>query len=154
MAGGSREYRCRLFQSDTAASRTGENMITVDCNRIRAHPGDRVLDIGCGPGRHACRMYEMQGVQVIGMDASFADVCEARERLRYHEAIGAHGGGSWAVAAGDITELAFRDACFDLVICSEVMEHIPNDSRAARELMRIVKPGGMLVASVPRYYPE
>ncbi len=129
-------------------------MITVDCNRIRAHPGDRVLDIGCGPGRHACRMYEMQGVQVIGMDASFADVCEARERLRYHEAIGAHGGGSWAVAAGDITELAFRDACFDLVICSEVMEHIPNDSRAARELMRIVKPGGMLVASVPRYYPE
>jgi len=129
-------------------------VITVDFNRINISAGSRILDIGCGSGRHTCRAYEIEGVRVIGMDASFEDVCEARGRLLYHEAIGAHGGGRWAVAAGDITNLPFPDASFDLLICAEVMEHIPDDSRAAQELMRVVKPGGRLVVSVPRYFPE
>jgi len=129
-------------------------MITVDFNRIQVSPGERVLDIGCGSGRHTCRVFEMEGVTVVGMDRSFSDVGEARDRLRYHEAVGAHGGGCWTVAAGDVTRLAFAENTFDLVICSEVMEHIPEDGKAAEELLRVVKPGGNLVVSVPRYFPE
>lgn len=129
-------------------------MITVDFNRIRVQPGDKILDIGCGSGRHACRAYACDRVTVIGVDANYDDVHEARGRLSYHEAIGAHGGGGWGCAAGDILALPFYEAAFDLVICSEVMEHIPDDSHAANEIMRVLKPGGNLVVSVPRYFPE
>ncbi|MDZ7832405.1 MAG: class I SAM-dependent methyltransferase [Desulfobacterales bacterium] len=129
-------------------------MITVDFNRIRVRPGDKILDIGCGSGRHCCRAYACDGVTVIGVDANYKDVHEARGRLAYHEAIGAHGGGSWGCAAGDILSLPFPAEIFDLVICSEVMEHIPDDRRASNEILRVLKPGGDLVVSVPRYYPE
>jgi len=129
-------------------------MITVDFKRIRLRPGDKILDIGCGSGRHCCRAYACDGVTVIGVDANYKDVHEARGRLAYHEAIGAHGGGSWGCAAGDILSLPFPAEIFDLVICSEVMEHIPDDRRAANEILRVLKPLGNLVVSVPRYYPE
>ncbi|MBS3758926.1 MAG: class I SAM-dependent methyltransferase [Desulfobacterales bacterium] len=129
-------------------------MITVDFNSLRISPGDRILDMGCGSGRHACRVNEFEKVTVIGVDASFDDVREARGRLMYHEAIGAHGGGSWGCAVGNILALPFPEASFDLVICAEVMEHIPDDARAAEQVMRVLKPGGTLVVSVPRFYPE
>ena len=129
-------------------------MITVDFNRINISPTDTILDIGCGSGRHACRVFAFEKVTVIGVDASFNDVQEARGRLMYHEAIGAHCGGSWGCATGNILCLPFPDASFDLVICSEVMEHIPDDAQAAEEIFRVLKPGGSLVVSVPRYFPE
>ncbi len=129
-------------------------MITVDFNRIRVLPGDKILDVGCGSGRHACRLKEFEGVTVIGVDAIFNDVHEAKGRLLYHEAVGMHGGGNWGCAAGNILALPFPEASFDLVVCAEVMEHIPEDSRAANEVMRVLKPGGTLVVSVPRFYPE
>jgi ubiquinone/menaquinone biosynthesis C-methylase UbiE len=129
-------------------------MITVDFGRINVRPGDRVLDIGCGSGRHTCKAYEIEGARVIGMDRNFVDICEARGRLSYHEAVGCHGGGSWSLAAGDITRLPFSKGSFDLVICSEVLEHVPDDRKAAGELLRVLKPEGDLVVSVPRYVPE
>jgi SAM-dependent methyltransferase len=54
----------------------------------------------------------------------------------------------------DITALPFEDNSFDVVICSEVLEHIPDDHKAVSELIRIVKPGKILAVSVPRAWPE
>ena len=61
---------------------------------------------------------------------------------------------NWALSAMDITALPFRDSSFDVVICSEVLEHIADDNKAICELIRIVKPGKMLAVSVPRAWPE
>jgi SAM-dependent methyltransferase len=50
--------------------------------------------------------------------------------------------------------LPFADQAFDLVICSEVLEHIPEEKKAIHEIIRVLKPGELLVVSVPRFFPE
>ena len=64
-----------------------------------------------------------------------------------------------AGAVGDclwpiLPDFPFSDNFFDLVICSEVMEHIPDHEKAAEEIIRVLKPGMNLAVSVPRYFPE
>lgn len=129
-------------------------MITVDFSRLRIQPGDRILDIGCGSGRHTCAAYRLKGVRVTGADRNPQDLMEARERLHIHDRLGEHGGGIWCLSAADATRMPFADACFDLVVCSEVLEHIPDHETAMREIIRVLKPGKPLVVSVPRDLPE
>ena len=129
-------------------------MITVDFNRFSLSSGDLVLDVGCGSGRHTCGAYRQSGIAAIGTDLNFSDVFEARKNLRYHQRLGHHGGGQWGLLVSDIVHLPFPDSCFDAVICSEVMEHIVHQKKAASELVRVLKPHKTLVVSVPRYYPE
>ncbi len=129
-------------------------MLTVDFSRLALSPGDRILDIGCGSGRHTCGAYQLKGVRVTGADLNPDDLVQTRERLNFHDRLGAHGGGSWNLSAADVTCLPFPDDCFDTVICSEVLEHIPDDEPAIAEIVRVLKPGKPLVVSVPRYFPE
>lgn len=129
-------------------------MVTVDFKRIPLRPADRVLDIGCGTGRHTAAAYRFPNVTVVGADLNFQDVLQAGDRLRFHDHCGEHGGGRWLLSVSDITGLPFGDACFDLVICSEVLEHIADEKAAVREILRVLKPGRPLVVSVPRYVPE
>jgi SAM-dependent methyltransferase len=129
-------------------------VITVNFKRLNIKPGARILDMGSGPGRHTCAAYGLQKVTAIAADRNFEDLTEARKRLRYHDEMGVHGVGHWALSCADILDLPFKSEHFDLVICSEVMEHIIDDHRAARELIRVLKPGCPLVVSVPRFLPE
>jgi SAM-dependent methyltransferase len=129
-------------------------MITVDFSRLAVKAGDRILDIGCGSGRHTCAAYCLEGVRVVGADLSLEDLQQARQRLDFHDRLGEHGGGAWSLSAADVTRLPFPDACFDLVVCSEVLEHIPDHDQAMKEIIRVLKRGRPLVVSVPRYLPE
>ena len=129
-------------------------MITVDFKRLPIHAGACILDIGCGSGRHTAAAYRIEDAKVTGADLNFNDLQEARQRLCFHDQLGANGGGVWNLTAADVTRLPFADACFDLVICSEVLEHIPDDQKAAHEVVRVLKPGKPLVVSVPRFLPE
>ncbi len=129
-------------------------MITVDFSRLTVAPGDRILDIGCGSGRHTCAAYRLKQVRVTGADLNLNDLQQARDRLNFHDRLGEHGGGMWNLTAADVTRLPFPDACFDLVVCSEVLEHITDHATAMREIIRVLKPGKPLVVSVPRYLPE
>lgn len=129
-------------------------MITIDYKRLNIRSGDRILDIGCGPGRHvsgACAGYE---AVVIGADRNIDDLKSARENICLHEEYSGKLKGRWGLSAADITALPFPDHAFDHVICAEVMEHIPDDRGAAGELFRVLRPGGTLTVSVPRYLPE
>ena len=129
-------------------------MITVDFRRLAVLPGFKILDIGCGSGRHTAAAHELDRTFAVGADLDFADVVKAGERLEFHDRLGAHGGGSWALSAADICHLPFHTGSFDLVICSEVLEHIPDDGAAMTEIIRVLKPGQPLVVSVPRFLPE
>ena len=129
-------------------------MVTVEFKRLDVKPGFRILDIGCGSGRHTCAAYQHQDVVAIGADLDFNDLTEARERLKLHDQLGEHGGGMWALSTADVTCLPFKSDYFDLVICSEVLEHIPRYQLAIREIIRVLRPNCNLVVSVPRYWPE
>jgi SAM-dependent methyltransferase len=59
-----------------------------------------------------------------------------------------------AVALGDALALPFPDACFDRIIAAEILEHIPDDRLAIAELARVLRPGGIVAVTVPRYGPE
>jgi ubiquinone/menaquinone biosynthesis C-methylase UbiE len=85
---------------------------------------------------------------------SRAALVEAKDRLRFHEHLGENGGGIWGLTMADVSGLPFKDDFFDLVICSEVLEHIPEDEGAASEIIRVLKTGHNLVVSVPRFLPE
>jgi SAM-dependent methyltransferase len=129
-------------------------VITIDFKKFDIKPGYRILDIGCGSGRHTCAAYRFKNVVAIGADINHAELVEAKERLKLHDQLGENGGGIWGLTMADVGALPFEDHFFDLVICSEVLEHIAEDESAAREIIRVLKPGHNLVISVPRFWPE
>jgi SAM-dependent methyltransferase len=63
-------------------------------------------------------------------------------------------GASADIKEGDALDLPFADGEFDRVVASEVLEHIPDDTRAINELVRVLRPGGTMAVTVPRWLPE
>ena len=129
-------------------------MITLDFKRLNLQPGYKILDIGCGEGRHTAQGYEQGDTFCVGADRNPGDLLTSKTKLELHEKLSTAKGSCWSLAAADITCLPFQDASFDVVICSEVMEHIPDEKKAISEIIRVLKPGGTLGVSVPRYWPE
>jgi 2-polyprenyl-3-methyl-5-hydroxy-6-metoxy-1,4-benzoquinol methylase len=126
-------------------------MVTVDFHELRLKPGCVVLDAGCGSGRHLRALAKLPGLKIVGIDRSAKDVADALAGLKnMPDALSF----DYRVETADINALPFDDAVFDCVICSEVLEHIPEHEKALSELVRVLKPQGHLVVSVPRYFSE
>jgi len=128
-------------------------MITVDFQRLCIKPGYKILDIGCGSGRHVCEASRFNQVVSIGADIDPQEVAQARQRLTWHQEMG-ECQGEWGTCVTDITHLPFQADSFDLVICSEILEHVHDQGIAVNEIIRVLKPNKNLVVSVPRYLPE
>lgn len=135
-------------------------MITVRPEHLGLSPGTRVLDVGCGDGRHLGMLRRMAGVDAIGVDLAASDLESANERLRTLDAVPPSQGGSvrdaghWLTLRADVARLPFPDGSFDCVIASEVLEHVHDDQAVLQELTRVLRPGGTLAVSVPRTVPE
>lgn len=129
-------------------------MLTIDFNRLDIAPGTRILDIGCGEGRHTIKACQQDQTVCVGADFGFDPLVETRNKLNFHDQINDLNCRCIDLANTDITRLPFKDESFDIVICSEVLEHIPDHKKAMSELVRIVKPGKTLAVSVPRFLPE
>lgn len=129
-------------------------MLTVDYGRLGLEAGDRILDLGCGGGRHAFESFR-RGGRVVAVDADAGEVGGAAGMLALMAEAGEAGDGAAAGAVqGDALSLPFADASFDRVIAAEVLEHIPADRAAMVELARVLRPGGVLAVTVPRFGPE
>jgi SAM-dependent methyltransferase len=129
-------------------------MLTVDFDRLGLQPGDRVLDMGCGAGRHAFEMYR-RGGDVIAFDQDgdeLAGVLEIFGAMRDQGEVPL--GAEADIKQGDALAMPFADEEFDRIVASEVLEHIPDDETAIAELVRVLRPGGTIAVTVPRWLPE
>jgi SAM-dependent methyltransferase len=129
-------------------------VLTVRYDRLGLQAGDRLLDLGCGAGRHAFEAAR-RGAAVTAADL---DLAELKDVHQLFDAMGSAGeltaGGSGSAVGGDALRLPFADGTFDRIIASEVMEHIPDDAAAAAELARVLRPGGTIAVTVPAWFPE
>ncbi len=129
-------------------------MLTVDFDRFPVGSGDRVLDMGCGGGRHAFALYR-RGCDVVALDRSASDLVDVEQMFAAMRAEGEVPEGAQARAVrGDAYALPFDDDSFDAVIAAEILEHLPDDERAMAELFRVLRPGGQIAVTVPRWGPE
>lgn len=131
-------------------------MLTVEYRRLRVAAGDRVLDLGAGGGRHAFEAMR-RGASVVALDADSAsakDCAALMVALHDEDHAVRSSGGRGTTTVGDARDLPFPDRSFDRVIASEVLEHVVEDRRAMAELARVLRPGGTMAVTVPRWFPE
>jgi ubiquinone/menaquinone biosynthesis C-methylase UbiE len=130
-------------------------MLTAKYEQLGLQQGDKVLDLGCGFGRHAFEAAR-RGASVVALDAGTDEVKGVASMFIAMVEAGelAEGSVHANVVQGDALHLPFRDGAFDRVICSEVLEHIPDDLSAMSELARVLRPGGTMAITVPRFGPE
>jgi arsenite methyltransferase len=102
-------------------------------------PGERILDVGCGPGFYVAELLEEVGPEgaVVGVDNSAAMLavaahrCQGRSNVAFHEA--------------EVLSLPVTDASFDRALCVQVLEYVPDVQAALAEMHRALRPGGRLV---------
>lgn len=128
---------------DTAQSLNLQKRVAVVERAAGGLEGKRLLDCGCGAGGYAAA-YAACGARVVGIEFN-------HEKLRAAQARGlAHA----AFATGDLERLPLADAFADVAVLNEVLEHVPDETRALAEIHRALRPGGLLVVMSPnRFYP-
>lgn len=129
-------------------------MLTVDFDRLGLEPGEHVLDLGCGAGRHAFECLR-RGGHVVALDA---DALELKGVVQIFAAMCEEGEVPLAARAAAVRATAYRlpfaDHSFDRIIAAEVLEHLVDDTVAMSELARVLKPSGRIAVTVPRFGPE
>lgn len=131
-------------------------MLTVRYRYLGVRPGDRLLDFGCGTGRHALEAMRL-GAAVTALDSDSAALTQAAAWVRAmldEDKQTAAAGGEGHVVVGDGLDLPFPAASFDQVVAAEVLEHVTDDRAVLRELARVLRPGGKIAVTVPRWLPE
>ncbi len=134
-------------------------MLTVDYRRLGLQPGELVLDLGSGPGRHAFETLR-RGARVVLCDYDTGELAQARTLSAAMadagelDTTGTVLDALVATTQGDGVFLPFPDDTFDRIIAAEVLEHIPDDEGAIAELHRVLKPGGTIAVTIPAWLPE
>jgi ubiquinone/menaquinone biosynthesis C-methylase UbiE len=128
-------------------------MITIEPDLLAIEDGDITLDAGCGDGRHSWEVYNRNHSAVVAFDID--TVCVRKNKymldsLKERREIE----GDYHLLVANVTRLPFKDSSFNRIICSEVLEHIPEDKMALAELIRVLRKDGAIGISVPHHFAE
>ncbi|HEU0024445.1 MAG TPA: methyltransferase domain-containing protein [Thermoleophilaceae bacterium] len=106
---------------------------------LGAAPGQRILDVGCGPGFYVGELLDEVGPEgsVVGVDGSAASLAVAARRNQGHPNVAFH--------EADATALPVGDAEFDAALSVQVLEYVADVTAALREMHRALRPGGRVV---------
>ena len=127
-------------------------MLTFNLKKYNLKDDGLMLDVGCGEGRHIFGvMQDHPLMKCIGIDMDKASLNKAEEGYEYFKSI-SNAGAEFFI--GSAYSLPFESDSFDLIVCSEVLEHLHEYNDAIKEIHRVLKPGGKFYASVPASWPE
>tara|TARA_R110001599_G_scaffold145321_1_gene327613 strand:- start:65337 stop:66125 length:789 start_codon:yes stop_codon:yes gene_type:complete len=119
------------------------NMATGELtDGVKIRSTDTVIDVGCGDGENSY-FCARQGAEVLFIDMDAAKLTCAEGKIR---ASPAH---AYQAILSDCNPIPLPDATGDVIICTEVLEHVPDPGQFVRELVRVAKPGALLVVTVP-----
>lgn len=106
---------------------------------LGAQAGERIIDIGCGPGFYVAELLEEVGPEgsVLGVDAAEAMLAVAGKRCEGHQ--------NASFQRADATSLPAEDESFDAALSVQVMEYVPDVGAALAEIYRVLRPGGRVV---------
>jgi ubiquinone/menaquinone biosynthesis C-methylase UbiE len=128
-------------------------MITIEPDLLGINDGDITLDAGCGDGRHSWEVYNRNHSAVVAFDID--TVCVKKNKYMLDSLKEQKGvKGDYHLLVANVTKLPFKDGSFGKVICSEVLEHIPEDKMALDELIRVLRKDGAIGISVPHHFAE
>lgn len=133
------------FEIESAVERTHwwfvvrRRLISSFVEEMRLRPDARVLDIGTSTGTNLRLLQELGISGVMGLDAS-------RDAIRW-----CHEKGLGEVHHGDVCAMPFEDGVFDLVLATDIIEHVEDDGLALAEIRRVLKPGGAAILTVPAF---
>ncbi|AEG61042.1 class I SAM-dependent methyltransferase [Desulforamulus ruminis] len=127
------------------------NMVKMECNHwwykgrreiiskllnLYLSPDMKILDAGCGAGGNMVFLEKYGSVMGIDISPEMVEHCKKIGLMARRESV---------------TRLSFEDQSFDLVLCLDVLEHLENDQKALEELKRVLRPGGLLLITVPSF---
>ena len=106
---------------------------------LAAEPGERILDVGCGPGFYCAELVTEVGPEgfIVGVDASSQMLSLAARRCEGHANV--------ALKQADVTSLPVDSSGFDAALCVQVLEYVRDVAPVLAELYRAVRPGGRVV---------
>ena len=111
---------------------------TINFEHLKLTANDKLLDLGCGEGRHALSAYISHELKVYAVDLSISDLGITKSRFKeFRESENKKK--TLSIAAADAKNLPFQNDEFDSVICSEVLEHIHDYKSVLSEISRVLK---------------
>src|SRR2546423_9730071 len=132
--------REKLFRDDT------ERMIRALWPSAKARAGEKLIELGCGPGFYSCKLAaRFPELSVIGVDRSPSQLSWARQKRT------ALGLDNCRFQSDNVLELSHADDSFDELIASRLFTVLPNRRRAVAEMYRVLRPGGRCFIAEPRW---
>jgi arsenite methyltransferase len=132
--------REKLFRDDT------ERMIRALWRNGKPEPGQKLIELGCGPGFYSCNFAErFREMNVLGVDRSLSQLQWAREKARALKLTNCR------FQSDNVLDLSHADNSFDVLIASRLFTVLPNRARAVAEMHRVVRSGGFCFIAEPRF---